>query len=298
MSTAPDLYSFVLLREILQGAVHRLCVTVKNEFALNVLERVENTLNNAIQQGSIVGFSDLTRFINKEDFAHVCFQCPSCSSAHLTDSKTCGDPSVAIKVRHSLLTAWSIWQPSFDLQQRYHILQTYLGLKEHESIVPHVIHLTTTAEEPHNARDSSSRLNSQAPSTAFSSPSSQSPGSNSSISTAAYINDIEMEMQPLSRHDSSQTSHGNPRRTLDGTPPPHQQPPVLHTGDRSDQPRAKTYCTECNHDFKIVSNYNKHRKDKHERVRFACRHPPCRMTYSRKNYRDIHEKERHEIGAA
>ena len=59
---------------------------IKNEFALNVLERVETTLNNAIQQGYIVGFSDLTRFINEEDFAQVYDDRPSCSSAHLTES--------------------------------------------------------------------------------------------------------------------------------------------------------------------------------------------------------------------
>ena len=71
-STTPDLYSFALHQETLQSAVHNLCVTLKNEFALNVLERVENTLNNAIQQGYILGFSDLTKFINGEDFAQVC----------------------------------------------------------------------------------------------------------------------------------------------------------------------------------------------------------------------------------
>ena len=164
--------------------------------------------------------------------------------------------------------------------------------------MPHAIHLTTLAEEPHDVHDSFSRLNSQAPSTTFSSPLSQSLESNCSAPTAAYTNDIEMEMQLLSRHDISQTSYGNPQRTLDGTPPPHQQPPVPHTADPWDRSRAKTYCKECNHDFKIVGNYNKHRKDIHEKVRFACRHPPCRETYSRKNYRDIHEKERHWIGPA
>ena len=162
--------------------------------------------------------------------------------------------------------------------------------------MPHAIHISKPAEEPHNVRDSFTWVNSQAPSTAFSPPHSHSLESNSSAPTASYTNDIEMEMQPLSRHDISQTSYGNPRRTLDGTPPPHQQSPILHTGGPSDQPRAKTYCKECNHDFKIVGNYNKHRKDKHEKVRFACRHPPCRMTYSRKNYRDIHEEERHGVG--
>ena len=85
-STAPDFYSPVPLREILQGAVHHLCVIIKNELALNVLERVKNTLNNAIQQGYIVSFSDLTRFVNEEDFAQVCVHCPSLSSGHLTHS--------------------------------------------------------------------------------------------------------------------------------------------------------------------------------------------------------------------
>ena len=83
-----------------------------------------------------------------------------------------------------------------------------------------------------------------------------------------------MEMQPLSRHDVSQTSYDNSRRTLDGTLPPHQQPLVLHTGDPSKRPRAKTYCKERNYDFKLVGNYNNHLKDQHEKACFACRHPP------------------------
>ena len=159
--------------------------------------------------------------------------------------------------------------------------------------MPHAMQLKTPGEEPHSIHDGLSRLDSQAPSTTLSSPHAQSLESNSSAPTAAYSNDIEMEMQPLDTHDVSQILYSNPRRSLDDTSPPHQQPPIPHAGDASDRPRANTYCKECNHDFKKVSNYNKHRKDKHERVRFACRHPPCRMTYSRKNYRDIHEKERH-----
>lgn len=85
-STAPDLYPFALPRDILQGAVHHLCVTIKNKFALDVLERVENTLNNAIEQGYITNFSDLTRFIYEDEFAQACVHRPSCSSARLTDS--------------------------------------------------------------------------------------------------------------------------------------------------------------------------------------------------------------------
>lgn len=71
---------------MLPGAVHHLCVIIKNEFALNVLQRVEHTLNNAIQQGYIVGFSDLIRFIDEKDFTWVRVNCPSRLSAHLTDS--------------------------------------------------------------------------------------------------------------------------------------------------------------------------------------------------------------------
>ena len=82
----PEFCFSVLLREMLQGAVHHLCVIVKNELTLNVLQRVENTLKNAIQQGYIVGFSDLVRFINEEDFTQVRVNRPSRLSTHLTDS--------------------------------------------------------------------------------------------------------------------------------------------------------------------------------------------------------------------
>lgn len=164
--------------------------------------------------------------------------------------------------------------------------------------MPHAVHLITPAEELYNVYDSFSRPNTQASSTTLSSPHAQSPESNSSAVTASYTNDVEMETQALSGHDISQTPYDDLQPMLDSTPPPHEQPTVLHAGDPSDRPRAKTYCRECNHDFKIVGNYNKHRKDKHERVRFACRHPPCRKTYSREHYRDIHEKRRHVTGPA
>lgn len=59
--------------------------------------------------------------------------------------------------------------------------------------------------------------------------------------------------------------------------------------------KSKTYCKECNRDFGKLFNYNKHRKDKHEKVRYACKVRGCMKSYTRDQYRRVHEKN-HEKG--
>jgi hypothetical protein len=55
----------------------------------------------------------------------------------------------------------------------------------------------------------------------------------------------------------------------------------------------KTRCDDCQRDFHTVFNYNKHRKDKHEKVRYACEFANCPKTFSRNSYRREHEFKAH-----
>ena len=65
--------------------------------------------------------------------------------------------------------------------------------------------------------------------------------------------------------------------------PPTPSPEAIPSG-------RKTFCDLCNWDFKKVFNYNKHCKDKHEKVRFSCRFRNCRKSFSRHAYRNTHER--------
>lgn len=54
---------------------------------------------------------------------------------------------------------------------------------------------------------------------------------------------------------------------------------------------SPSFCQDCQRDFRNVSNFNKHRRDKHDRVRYYCRY--CTKNYSRKSPRDAHETAKH-----
>lgn len=75
-----------------------------------------------------------------------------------------------------------------------------------------------------------------------------------------------------------------PSLTLQSTQSPSPQSPLARTPFPAWH--SKTYCRECKHDFGKVYNYNKHRRDKHENIRFACRQVSCRKSFSRRVCRD------------
>ena len=65
-----------------------------------------------------------------------------------------------------------------------------------------------------------------------------------------------------------------------------------HRQNGSEATLKKVFCDECNHDFGKVCNYNKHRRDKHEGVRYSCQYR-CGKSYSRNHYRLKHEAKVH-----
>jgi hypothetical protein len=69
-----------------------------------------------------------------------------------------------------------------------------------------------------------------------------------------------------------------------------------NTPTSNPDPHKKTFCTACSRLFTTLSNYNKHLRDKHEKVGFPCRIPGCGKTLSRKAYRETHEKGSHSKG--
>ncbi|KAI0599949.1 hypothetical protein F4775DRAFT_101168 [Biscogniauxia sp. FL1348] len=61
----------------------------------------------------------------------------------------------------------------------------------------------------------------------------------------------------------------------------------------STRPPKKTFCDDCKHDFGTTSNYGKHRRDRHETVRYACCSPKCNRTFQRNDTLLKHQRRRH-----
>ena len=54
---------------------------------------------------------------------------------------------------------------------------------------------------------------------------------------------------------------------------------------------SPSFCQDCQRDFRSVSNYNKHRRDKHGGARYCCQY--CPKGFSRNSYKNAHEKKEH-----
>lgn len=60
--------------------------------------------------------------------------------------------------------------------------------------------------------------------------------------------------------------------------------------NRSHRKVKETYCSECQHNYHTTSNYGKHRRDIHEKIRFHCSHPRCQKSFQRNGTRLKHER--------
>ena len=54
---------------------------------------------------------------------------------------------------------------------------------------------------------------------------------------------------------------------------------------------SPSFCQDCQRDFRSVGNYNKHRRDRHDGVRYRCRY--CPRNFSRNSYKNTHERREH-----
>ncbi len=90
--------------------------------------------------------------------------------------------------------------------------------------------------------------------------------------------------------------------TLVAVPAGLNTPDVASTSHSSQNPVAPSprggrsytspsFCQDCQRDFRSPGNLKKHRHDKHGGARYQCRY--CEKNYSRKSYKNIHERAEH-----
>jgi hypothetical protein len=167
---------------------------------------------------------------------------------------------------HSINTHWSA---TYSLQQNYRALEVYLGFKQFVHIVPMnqlptlSVHQTTFSDIPFEATEMDITS------------SNEGIGSDTLSNSPIYKSSLSpLTISPNTIHSSSSTSTPQSLTTTTRTP-------------------RNTFCHDCNRDYGKVYNYNKHRKDKHEKAEFPCRIPGCKKVLSRNHYRKVHESSQH-----
>ncbi|KAH7417809.1 hypothetical protein BKA64DRAFT_700354 [Cadophora sp. MPI-SDFR-AT-0126] len=188
---------------------------------------------------------------------------------------TIEDPLVSGETLSQLSTIHSCWKSSYALQESYRVLEVYLGFKGFVSIVPHI-----RSPGAYTSDDSSQVSAVQAASRSFG----ISPGTSGHLPStpAQYSGSSTVSPSlptPLPSSTSSSTTWSS-------------SPATTAFPETKEQSR-RTFCVECNHDFGKVYNYNKHRNDKHVRVRFYCQVRGCGKSYSRNKPRMEHQAKKH-----
>lgn len=120
-------------------------------------------------------------------------------------------------VSQQFLAAWNVWEPSYIIQERYQVFQTYLGLKSYNQIVhPHKTSPNTSTEEGQNdGQDTQfenfSHSSSLSP---WSQSQSQSLSSEPSGITAATSEEVELQTRLSSKYANPHIYQINPLLTL------------------------------------------------------------------------------------
>ncbi|KAI5920703.1 hypothetical protein F4810DRAFT_404189 [Camillea tinctor] len=85
-----------------------------------------------------------------------------------------------------------------------------------------------------------------------------------------------------------------------GNSPSSMSSPAISTSSRSSTRPPKplkapkrTFCDDCRRDYRTTSNYGKHRRDVHDRIRHACHFHRCGKTFQRKKTLEDHRRRRH-----
>ena len=104
-----------------------------------VLEAIKAVIVDSIRRGHVANYAALSVLAANEDFAkvHLCERV----GAYLADigaQRLPVDLPEANQLQQHFLEAWTIWEPSYALQERYHILERFLGLRGSTRIVPDV----------------------------------------------------------------------------------------------------------------------------------------------------------------
>ncbi|KAA6415697.1 MAG: hypothetical protein FRX48_00415 [Lasallia pustulata] len=263
----------------LEAALRHLLSVVKSWTGIGevVLKAIKAVIVDSIRNGHVANYAALSAFAANEDFA----------------KRLPVDLPEANQLQQHFLEAWTIWEPSYALQERYHILERFLGLRGSTRIVPDVTQPRAYSDmleaDANGAHQEDTELTNHGPySTPLQAAGVDSPGSSEAVMSVSESQSPGMVHIPSSLEQLYPSA--SPTEPASTTP--------TSTSDTlkspaSDSVNQKTYCQVCNHDFKKISNYHKHRDSIHKKVKFPCRQPPCSKSYSRKTIRDQHEAAKH-----
>ncbi|KUJ17123.1 uncharacterized protein LY89DRAFT_782321 [Mollisia scopiformis] len=267
---------FIILRSLLPSTgSESILPLIYNQASLQkpVLQAAFQHVLHILQTGIVLSSEHLSEMKSSVEVAINQGSMPSFSSLidHLLNHALIShwDPFTTQNVQSQLRSIKAYWSSTYSVQQNYRALEVYLGFKQFVHIVP-MNPLPTLSVHPtissHTALEATEmdvvRSNE---------------GTNSNISSKSPT--YGSSLSPLTI--SSNTAHSSSSNST---------PRSLNMSTRA--PR-NTFCHDCNRDYGKVYNYNKHRKDKHEKAEFPCRIPGCKKVLSRNHYRKMHEKNQH-----
>jgi len=270
---------------VVQMALEHIISVLKttNLLPLVTIDFLKTESGNAIAFGRVSGLSSLTAWLEK------------CASELPLDS-------AVLKGFRSYIRAFSDnWASSYAVQANYRLLEVYLGFKHSVSIVPHTLLRTESSQAngtgAAEAQTAIECLNSSKP-------------SNSSISSVSSFANVATSPAELSissfnmQHSSSiiyspNSSPSTLEHTISDVTKPSKSPTTSTLQSRlsssSTSPSSRRICDSCKRSFPNLGNLNRHRKDKHEKVRYRCRASGCDRHFSRHGYRQVHERDEHGI---
>ena len=133
----------------LEAALCHLLSVVESWTSLGelVVKTIEAFIVDAIRRGLVSNYAALSSFAADGDFAEVRPRdCVDPQSADLGTQSLPVDLPEANRIQQHFLEAWALWEPTYALQEHYHILERYLGLKGPTRIVPDVIQPRTYSD--------------------------------------------------------------------------------------------------------------------------------------------------------
>ncbi|KAK3985202.1 hypothetical protein QBC44DRAFT_405329 [Cladorrhinum sp. PSN332] len=215
-------------------------------------------LSNAIESREVECFSQLGDFIQK------------------TQVKTESD------IKSDLLLQLERMKRVSTVQRSYTFLHAYLGLGLSGSVVKSMTQLLDNFD---NTGDPPAAEQGVQSSQVQSEPCRSKRCCSSTSLAPGSPKRIRLDDRNTLRSSSTPPSPGPSAITV--TPPPLDTPlsQVSSSGSRE----KKTFCDVCQRDFGNTSNYGKHQREIHDKVRHKCRFQGCTKHFARKDTRDKHE---------
>ncbi|KAK4169693.1 hypothetical protein QBC43DRAFT_306543 [Cladorrhinum sp. PSN259] len=220
---------------------------------------MSESLSNAIETGVVKSFSELRSFIE---------------TSHEIQGTN---------MKSHLLSQLERMKPTSVMQRAYTFLYAYLGLGLSGCVYMTMWSLVDNTSSASTDEDKQEDREPPQPR-----PSEPKRAHSPTISAERSPKRTRLEIDTPGPNSSSTTSTSNASAAS-----PHINTPQSQTS-RSNSSDKKTYCDECQRDFKTTSNYGKHRKGpKHDNKRYPCQIPGCGADFLRNDRRLWHEKNAH-----